>query len=80
MSERERQALLRAKVQELVDDLPAWDGVSPAVLVTFTDPVTRDRLAHWFTPAGAAPQSQPAPKPKSSAARPRHLHAVREAS
>ena len=70
MSERERQALLRATAEAIVADLPAWDGLSPAVLVTVTDPVTQRRLGYWFTPA-AAPQPLP---------RPRHLHAVREGS
>ena len=70
MSERERQALLRATAEAIVADLPAWDGLSPAVLVTVTDPVTQRRLGYWFTPA-AAPNPQP---------RPRHLHAVREVS
>jgi hypothetical protein len=70
VSERERLQLLRATAEEIVAGLPAWDGVSDAVLVTFTDPVTRQRLGHWFTPA-AAPQPQP---------KPRHLHAVREVS
>lgn len=56
MSERERLELLQAKTQELVADLPAWDGESPAVLVTFTDPVTRQRMGHWFVPATTAPQ------------------------
>ncbi|MFJ3507824.1 hypothetical protein [Streptomyces luteogriseus] len=69
MSERERQALLRATAEAIVADLPAWDGVSDAVLVTFTDPVTQRRLGYWFTPATAAPQPQP---------KPRHLHAVPE--
>jgi hypothetical protein len=70
VSERERVELLRATAEEIVAGLPCWDGVSPAVLVTVTDPVTRQRLGHWFTPA-AAPQPQP---------RPRHLHVVREVS
>ena len=70
MSERERQALLWATAEAIVADLPAWDGVSDAVLVTVTDPVTQRRLGYWFTPA-AAPKPQP---------RPRHLHAVRDVS
>ena len=68
--ERERVQLLRATAEAIVADLPAWDGLSPAVLVTVTDPVTQRRLGYWFTPA-AAPQPLP---------RPRHLHAVREVS
>lgn len=71
MTERERQELLRAKAEEIVAALPAWDGESPAVLVTVSDPVTRRRLGHWFTPATAAPKPE---------ARVRHLHAVRDVS
>jgi molybdopterin-guanine dinucleotide biosynthesis protein A len=71
LNERERLELLQTKTQEIVAGLPAWDGESPAVLVSFTDPVTRQRLGHWFTPATPAPQPQ---------ARVRHLHAVREVS
>ncbi|WP_109000798.1 hypothetical protein [Streptomyces rishiriensis] len=59
MNERERVQLLQAKAQQLVADLPAWDGESPAVLVTVTDPVTRRRLGHWFVPAATAPQPRP---------------------
>jgi hypothetical protein len=70
-AERERLELLRAKTEEIVADLPAWDNESPAVLVTFTDPVTRMRLGHWFVPATKAPQTQPGP---------RHLRLVGEAS
>ncbi|MEU0200895.1 MULTISPECIES: hypothetical protein [unclassified Streptomyces] len=74
MTERERQQLLRAKAEEIVAALPAWDGESPAVLVTVVDPVTRQRLGHWFTPATvSAPQPQPRPKPS---ARARHLRLV----
>ncbi|MFE0470526.1 hypothetical protein ACFW2V_02770 [Streptomyces sp. NPDC058947] len=69
MTERERQELLRAKAEEIVQGLPAWDGESPAVLVTVSDPVTQRRLGHWFTPATAAPQPE---------ARVRHLRAVPE--
>jgi hypothetical protein len=73
-AERERLQALQAKTQEIVADLPAWDGESPAVLVSFTDPITRQRLGHWFVPANAAaPQPQPRPGP-------RHLRAVRDAS
>ncbi|MGW2169014.1 hypothetical protein ACWC1C_00615 [Streptomyces sp. NPDC001705] len=68
-SERERQQLLRAKAEEIVADLPAWDGKSPAVLVTVTDPVTQRRLGHWFVPAEGASRPQP---------RVRHLRAVGE--
>jgi hypothetical protein len=71
LSERERLELLQTAMQRIVDELPAWDGESPAVLVSFTDPVTQRRMGHWFTPATAAPQPQ---------ARVRHLHAVREVS
>ncbi|MEW2463111.1 hypothetical protein AB0872_20705 [Microbacterium sp. NPDC047426] len=70
MSERERVQRLRATAEEIVADLPAWDGVSDAVLVVFVDPVTQRRLGYWNTPAAA-----PRPQPK-----PRHLHAVREVS
>lgn len=69
MNERERLELLQAKTQEIVADLPAWDGESPAVLVTVIDPVTRQRLGHWFVPAATAPQ----PKPERG---PRRLHLV----
>ncbi|MGV9352319.1 hypothetical protein [Streptomyces misionensis] len=70
-AERERLQLLQATAQEIVAGLPSWDGESPAVLVSVIDPVTRQRLGHWFVPATAEPQ----PKPGS-----RHLHAVREVS
>jgi hypothetical protein len=63
--------LLRAKADEIVADLPAWDGTSPSVWVLVIDAETRNRLAQWRTPALA-----PEPKP----ARVRHLHAVREVS
>jgi hypothetical protein len=63
--------MLRAKAEEIVAGLPAWDGESPAVLVTVVDPVTRRRLGHWFTPATAAPQ-QPGSRPR--------LRLVRDAS
>ncbi|MFF4489449.1 hypothetical protein ACFY0F_23620 [Streptomyces sp. NPDC001544] len=69
--ERERLRLLQATAQEIVAGLPAWDGESPSVLVTFTDPVTRQRLGHWFVPATAEPQPRPGA---------RHLRAVRDAS
>ncbi|MBL3664485.1 hypothetical protein JL475_00295 [Streptomyces sp. M2CJ-2] len=59
--ERERLQALRATAEEIVAGLPAWDNESPAVLVTFTDPVTRLRLGHWFVPATAAPQPQSRP-------------------
>lgn len=72
-AERERLQLLQAKAQEIVAGLPAWDGESPAVLVTVVDPVTRQRLGHWFTPADAKPQPQPEPGA-------RRLHVVRNAS
>lgn len=71
--ERERLQLLQATAQEIVAGLPAWDGESPAVLVTVIDPVTRQRLGHWFVPATAAPQPQPQPGS-------RHLRAVPDAS
>lgn len=57
--ERERRELLRAKTEEIVAGLPAWDGEAPAVLVTFTDPVTRERLGHWFVPATPVRRPQP---------------------
>ncbi|GGV91665.1 hypothetical protein [Streptomyces massasporeus] len=66
-AERDRLQLLGAKAEEIVAGLPAWDGESPAVLVTVVDPVTRLRLGHRFVPAAAAPGA-------------RHLHVVREAS
>ncbi|MFD5566624.1 hypothetical protein [Streptomyces cadmiisoli] len=58
--ERERLQLLRAKAEEIVAGLPAWDGESPAVLVTVVDPVTRLRLGHWFVPAFEALAPVPA--------------------
>ncbi|MEU4154778.1 hypothetical protein [Streptomyces antimycoticus] len=61
MSERERLQQLQATAQEIVAGLPAWDGESPAVLVTILDPVTRQRLGHWHVPATAKPQPQPGP-------------------
>lgn len=76
MSERERQELLRARAAEIVDGLPAWDGESPAVLVTVTDPVTRQRLGYWFTPAAPAASR---PQPETVPGRP-HLRLVGEAS
>lgn len=63
-AELERLELLQAKTQELVADLPAWDGESPAVLVTFTDPVTRQRLGHWFVPATTVPQPRSQSRPR----------------
>jgi hypothetical protein len=72
VTERERLALLQSAAQEIVAKLPAWDGESPAVLVTVVDPVTQRRLGHWFTPATAAPQQQPGPGPR--------LRLVRDAS
>lgn len=59
MTERERLQLLRAKAERIVADLPAWDGESLAVLVSFTDPVTQMRLTHCFVPATAAPLARP---------------------
>lgn len=76
MSERERQELLRARAAEIVDGLPAWDGESPAVLVTVIDPVTRQRLGHWFTPATPA-ASRPQPETVPGV---RRLRLVGEAS
>ncbi|MGW1135618.1 hypothetical protein [Streptomyces griseoluteus] len=72
-AERERLLQLQATAQGIVEGLPSWDGESPAVLVTIVDPVTRQRLGHWFTPATAAPQPQPEPGG-------RHLRVVRDAS
>ncbi|MGW1134880.1 hypothetical protein [Streptomyces griseoluteus] len=72
-AERERLQQLQAAAQEIVAGLPAWDGESPAVLVTIVDPVTRQRLGHWFTPATTAPQPQHQPGG-------RHLRVVRDAS
>jgi hypothetical protein len=69
--ERERQALLRAAADEIVDALPAWDGESLSVWVVFVDPDTMRPFARWRTPAAAKPQPLP---------RPRHLHAVQDAS
>lgn len=68
MTEQERVQLLWAKADEIVAELPAWDGESPAVLVTVIDPVTRMHLGHRFVPA-AADQPQ---------ARVRHLRVVPE--
>ncbi|MDQ0809858.1 hypothetical protein QFZ63_001572 [Streptomyces sp. B3I7] len=76
MNERERQELLQATAAGIVDGLPAWDGESPAVLVTFTDPVTRRRLCHWFTPATPAASK---PQPETVPGR-KHLRLVGEAS
>ncbi|MFJ4356891.1 hypothetical protein ACIP25_11540 [Streptomyces massasporeus] len=73
VSERERQALLRAAADGIVGGLPAWDGVSPSVWVVVVDPDTMRPFARWRTPATAAPQ----PRPQSKR---RHLHAVREVS
>lgn len=73
MSERERVALLRARAEEIVADLPAWDGKSPSVWVVIVDPDTMRSFARWRTPAAVEPQPRPQPKP-------RHLHAVREVS
>ncbi|GAA3121953.1 hypothetical protein [Streptomyces echinatus] len=72
--ERERLQLLQATAQEIVAGLPAWDGESPSVLVTVIDPVTRQRLGHWFVPATAA---APRPRPEPGV---RRLRAVRDAS
>ncbi|MFJ3812258.1 hypothetical protein ACIPWE_38585 [Streptomyces sp. NPDC090073] len=72
-AERERLQLLQATTQEIIDRLPAWDGESPSVLVAIIDPITRQRLGHWRTPAVAAPQPQPEPGV-------RHLRLVRDAS
>ena len=71
--ERERLQLLQAKAQEIVAGLPAWDGESPSVLLLVIDPITRQRLGHWRTPADAKPQPQPEPGA-------RHLSLVRDAS
>jgi hypothetical protein len=73
--ERERLQLLQATAARIVDGLPAWDGEAPAVLVYVVDPVTRQRLGHWFVPAAAVPQA--GPRPQSGA---RHLRLVGEAS
>ncbi|MGW6222239.1 hypothetical protein ACWF8U_20415 [Streptomyces olivaceus] len=51
MTERERHRLLREAADRILAPLPAWDGESPAVLVTAVDPVTRNRLNHKFVPA-----------------------------
>lgn len=58
-AERERLQVLRAKAEEIEAGLPAWDGESPAVLVSVTDPVTQMRLTHRFVPAVAAPSARP---------------------
>ncbi|MYS77325.1 hypothetical protein GTY88_43925 [Streptomyces sp. SID5926] len=77
MTERERRELLRAATERIVAGLPAWDGESPKLLVTFTDPETQTRISHWFVPATAVPQTQAEPQPSG---RTRHLHAVPDAS
>jgi hypothetical protein len=74
-AERERLQLLQATTQEIIDRLPAWDGESPSVLVVVLDPVTRQRLGHWRTPATAAAQPQPQRQPRG-----RRLYAVPDAS
>ncbi|MEU0847708.1 hypothetical protein ABZ387_07035 [Streptomyces flaveolus] len=73
MTERERWQVLRATTERIAASLPAWDGESPAVMVSFTDPVTQLRIDQWFVPATATPQ----PKPSG---RSRHLYAVPDAS
>lgn len=70
MAARERQQLLRAKAEEIVAGLPAWDGHSPSVWVVVIDPETQKRLAQWRVPAAAS-------RPE---ARVRHLRAVPDAS
>lgn len=60
-ADRERYRLLRETADRILADLPAWDGESPAVLVTVIDPETRQRLGHWFTPAVEQPAAQPTP-------------------
>ncbi|MGV9588236.1 hypothetical protein [Streptomyces tendae] len=77
MTERERRELLRATTERIVADLPIWDGESPKLLVTFTDPETQTRIGHWFVPATAEPQPQ-AKTPSSGRAR--RLHIVPDAS
>jgi hypothetical protein len=77
VTERERRELLRATTERIVADLPVWDGESPKLLVTFTDPETRQRISHWCVPATAAPQSQ---AKTSSSGRTRRLHIVPDAS
>lgn len=72
--ERERLQQLQATAARIVDGLPAWDGEAPAVLVYVVDPVTRQRLGHWFVPAKVA---RPKPRPQTGA---RHLRLVGEAS
>ncbi|MFK4801689.1 hypothetical protein ACI3K5_23780 [Streptomyces sp. MPA0124] len=58
-AERERLRLLREKAEQIEAGLPAWDGESPAVLVSFTDPVTQMRLTQCFVPVAAAPLARP---------------------
>jgi hypothetical protein len=72
--ERERLQQLQATAAQIVDGLPSWDGEAPAVLVYVVDPVTRQRLGHWFVPATAVPQAGPRPQSR------RHLRLVGEAS
>ncbi|MFE1111284.1 hypothetical protein ACFW5U_36120 [Streptomyces rochei] len=62
-----RLEALRAKADEILAGQPGWDGESPAVLVTFTDPATGDRIGHRFIPVADMPAA-------------RHLRLVREAS
>ncbi|MEU1043927.1 hypothetical protein ABZ400_02070 [Streptomyces sp. NPDC005897] len=76
-AERERWELMRATTERIVAGLPAWDGESPAVLVSFTDPKTQTRIGHWFVPATAVPQPQVKPQPSG---RTRRLHVVPDAS
>lgn len=73
MTERERWERMRATAERIVADLPAWDGESPKLLVTFTDPETQTRIAHWFTPAVEQPAVQPSPPAASGR---RHLRRV----
>ncbi|MFC8065472.1 hypothetical protein [Streptomyces sp. NPDC057293] len=54
-------------------DLPAWDGESPKLLVSFTDPETQTRIAHWFVPAVEQPAAQSSPPAASGR---RHLRRV----
>lgn len=77
MTERERRARLRATTERIVAELPAWDGESPKLLVTFTDPETQTRIGHWFVPATEAPQPQAMTLPSG---RTRRLHVVPDAS
>ena len=72
--ERERLQMLQAAAAAIVDGLPSWDGEAPAVLVYVVDPVTRQRLGHWFVPATAA---RPQPRPQAGS---RYLRLVGEAS